>query len=560
MKRELFIHHVVMGLVAGGTCICIVGGLAVSYIVYSQQRATSPRPVSKFSTLLTSLPPLTVALSINDKVFATPSASLLEVVPPPTPKAVSATYEFFSRSWGALQTPPPHPAYRYNDQALQAWIEEIAKQTNVPASPAAIRVSASTKVPPSIFVGSLGTEVDIEQTKKDFIAHDFFVASTSAVVLHQTGAVLDDTQVQTAQHRMEQLLKVATVFTAGGHQLKLAPQDIATVTTLPTGFSAEKIAATAAKWSKDISAPPQEPELELDGTIVKKFTPPRDGLGIDPTQTAAAIQTVLEKADQGELIPEKSLAFTTLPPTHKLSDLNTLGITELIGRGDSAYSHSIPGRIHNVALTTERVSDHIIPAGETFSFNTLLGEVSAATGFKPAYVIMQGQTVLGDGGGVCQVSSTTFRAILKAGLPITERRGHSYRVSYYEQNSKPGFDATVYGPHPDLRFINDTGHAILIHGKADSKNLTMYMELWGTSDGRTAEVLNYKQWGAQPAPPPVYQDDPTLRPGQLKQIDYAAPGLKTSFEYKVTYPDGTVKDKTFTTNYIPWRAVYLRGV
>jgi vancomycin resistance protein YoaR len=79
---------------------------------------------------------------------------------------------------------------------------------------------------------------------------------------------------------------------------------------------------------------------------------------------------------------------------------------------------------------------------------------------------------LGDGGGVCQVSTTLFRSVLDAGLKVTRRLPHSYRVSYYELDTKPGVDATVYAGETDFRFINDTDHHILIHAEADSKTYT----------------------------------------------------------------------------------------
>ncbi len=328
---------------------------------------------------------------------------------------------------------------------------------------------------------------------------------------------------------------------------------------MPSGYSEKNLEKLLDEITKEVGTPPIEPELVVEGNSVKKFIAPADGIGVDSDENKKRIISQLQKIEGGEKTETVSLAVTKQSPKKTLANTNSLGIEERIGIGESEYAHSIPGRVHNVGLTTSRIHAKLVMPGEEFSFNKYLGEVSAKTGFKPAYIIKEGQTVLGDGGGVCQVSSTLFRAILNAGLPITERRGHSYRVSYYEQNSKPGFDATVYSPHPDLRFVNDTSAPILINAVANAKKTYMFIELYGKSDGRKAEIKNYKQWGAQPAPPPVYQDDPSLRPGQVKQVDYAAPGLKTSFEYVVTYPSGEEKAKTFTTNYIPWRAVYLRG-
>lgn len=254
------------------------------------------------------------------------------------------------------------------------------------------------------------------------------------------------------------------------------------------------------------------------------------------------------------------LPVETVKPTISTSNTNAFGIKELIGVGHSEFGGSIPGRIHNVALAASRLNGVLIKPGEELSFNKTIGDISAATGYQSAYIIKEGRTVLGDGGGVCQVSSTLFRAALNAGLPIVERHAHAYRVHYYEDGGfKPGLDATVFSPTVDLRIKNDTAHYILIQTKTDTKNLTLQFELYGTRDGRKAEIQDHIVWGITPAPPPLYQDDPTLPPGKVKQVDWAATGAKTSFTYKVTRGEEILQDTTFYSNFRPWQAVYLKG-
>lgn len=210
--------------------------------------------------------------------------------------------------------------------------------------------------------------------------------------------------------------------------------------------------------------------------------------------------------------------------------------------------------------TFSRINNIIIKPGEEFRFNNALGDVSRESGYQPAYVIRSGQTVLGDGGGVCQVSTTVFRAALNAGLPITKRKAHSYRVSYYELDSKPGVDATVYSGDIDLRFINDTGHHILIHTQTDSKNLWMKVEMYGTSDGRTSEIVDHKTWDARPAAATVYIPDPSLPAGTKKQVDWSASGIKASFKNVVRDKNGQlIREEEYYSNYIPWSAKYLVG-
>ncbi len=166
---------------------------------------------------------------------------------------------------------------------------------------------------------------------------------------------------------------------------------------------------------------------------------------------------------------------------------------------------------------------------------------------------------MGDGGGVCQVSTTLFRSILNAGLPIIERQAHAYRVGYYEQDSSPGIDATVYAPSPDLKFKNDTPAYILIEARADPKNYSLVFELYGTSDGRVATISKPIVTNVSAPPEDLYQDDPTLPAGTIKQIDFKAWGAKVTFNYAVKRDSTEIYSKTFISNYRPWRAVYLRG-
>ncbi len=166
---------------------------------------------------------------------------------------------------------------------------------------------------------------------------------------------------------------------------------------------------------------------------------------------------------------------------------------------------------------------------------------------------------MGDGGGVCQVSTTLFRAALKAGLPILQRQAHAYRVSYYEQDSPPGFDATVYDPTADLKIKNDTPAHILIQPTFDSKKMILTFDIYGTSDGRIATTSKPKITDQVAPPEDLYQNDPTLPAGTIKQIDWKAWGSKATFNYSVERNNEIIYKKTFVSNYRPWQAVYLRG-
>ena len=305
---------------------------------------------------------------------------------------------------------------------------------------------------------------------------------------------------------------------------------------------------------------PQDAKFEFVEGKVKEFAPGKEGVEVKTQETSTSVTIAVRKLlleESKEEIVE--IAVVRTPPKITTDKVNELGIRERIGRGESYYAHSIANRIYNVGLASSRANSTLIPPGEEFSFNRAVGEITGASGYRQAYVISGGRTVLDDGGGVCQVSTTIFRAALNSGLPIIERWAHAYRVGYYEQNSKPGIDATVYSPSKDLRFRNDTPGHILVQLTNDPKKLHLVVEIYGTSDGRVATMTEPKVWGVSPPPPDVIQDDPTLPAGTMQQVDWAAWGAKTSFEYKVMRNGELLYEKTFNSNFKPWANVYLKG-
>lgn len=323
----------------------------------------------------------------------------------------------------------------------------------------------------------------------------------------------------------------------------------------------KKISEYVELISNQLNKDPKDAKFEFSEGKVKEFSPGKDGVIVNAEATIDNLQNGMDKLLGPESKSETvEIVVTRTPPEVTTEEVNKYGINERIGRGESFYAHSIPNRIYNVALASSRVNSALIPPGEDVSFNKMVGEVSGVTGYRQAYIIEKGRTVLGDGGGLCQVSTTMFRAAMAAGLPILERWGHSYRVSYYELNSKPGVDATVIAPSKDFRFRNDTPGHILIQTINDPKSLHLVIEIYGTSDGRVATITEPKVWNITPPLPTVYQDDPSLPSDTMKQVDWAASGAQTSFEYKVVRNGETLQEKTFSTTYRPWASVFLRGI
>lgn len=326
-------------------------------------------------------------------------------------------------------------------------------------------------------------------------------------------------------------------------------------------WETENINETLNNLSANIDIPVEDALFQFNNGRVTAFRPSHNGrrLNIDAAKKRfeEAVATLPYAPSYFIVI---NLPVDTVLPTITTDRVNSFGIKELIGHGYSEFQGSIPGRIHNVELAASRINGVLIAPGETFSFVNAIGDISAATGYQSAYIIKDGRTVLGDGGGVCQVSTTLFRAALNAGLPIIERHAHAYRVHYYEEAGyKAGIDATVFSPSVDLKIKNDTSTYILIQTKTDTKKLALTFELYGTKDGRISEIYNHVVSGEISPPPALYQDDPTLAPGAVRQVDFSAWGARASFNYRVKRGNETLQDTMFTSIYRPWQAVFLKG-
>ncbi len=290
---------------------------------------------------------------------------------------------------------------------------------------------------------------------------------------------------------------------------------------------------------------------------VKAFTPSINGVAVDYEKIKSEIILQSKQASTNISVP---LFTKILTPSIQTSAAEKYGLRDILGTGESYFYDSIPGRVYNIGLGTEKINGSLIAPGAEFSFNNSIGTISALFGFQKAYAIIKNKTVLDDGGGVCQVSTTIYRAALNAGLPITERSAHAYRVGFYEQGGfKPGLDATVYPPDPDFRFKNDTGHWLLLQAAFDETNKKLTFQIFGTDDGRKTQLEGPVILSQTPPPEPIYEDDPNLPTGQEKQVDTAHFGAKTSFTRTVTRNGETLIKETVVSNYIPWPARILRG-
>lgn len=309
------------------------------------------------------------------------------------------------------------------------------------------------------------------------------------------------------------------------------------------------------KIREEVDVAPTEAKFEISGTKVAEFQASAPGREVD---VKAALQALRGSLRKGELLPVELSFIETLPQVTN-ENVNDLGIRELLGTGHSNFAGSPSNRRHNIAVGSSSVNGTLVAPGEEFSLIAVLGEIEAETGYLPELVIKGNETIPEYGGGLCQVGTTSFRAAMESGLPITERRNHSYNVSYYLENGLPGTDATIYPPHPDLSFLNDTAHHVLLQTRIEGNDL--YYEIWGTRDGRTSSRTAPEVWGRTAPPPTKLIETTDLEVGEKKCTERAHAGIKASFTYTIKYPDEEDPvEKVFNSNYRPWQEVCLIGV
>ena len=447
----------------------------------------------------------------------------------------------------------------YDSSLLNQQVSSLNDQISKPFIPTEIQLVSGKLV---VNQGSLGSELD-QQVLKDNIISNLTLGTFDQNInlpIKTIGFVPSDSVLQNTKSKAQKLIGKNITLTLDYNKTVINDATLISWLNFDSDFQDQKITDYIINLATSLDHPPIDAVFKFENNKVLEFQPAKDGVAINQTEIQTLIkQSIPKLIDSTDKTIDVTIPVSNTKPKVGNNEVNDLGIKELIGRGTSTFKHSSATRNENITKGSSIVNRILVAPGDTFSFVKSLGEVSLEAGYKNAYIIRNGKTELDVGGGICQVSTTLFRAMLDAGLNITQRQAHAYRVSYYEEDSKPGYDATVFIPSPDLQFINDTGNYVLVQNILDMTNRRLTYEIYGTYDGRKTEITNYHQWDFTAAPPDVWIDDPTLPVGKTIQDEHAIPGLKTAFDWTVTKDGQTLHKKTFTSNYVPWAAVYRRG-
>jgi len=229
----------------------------------------------------------------------------------------------------------------------------------------------------------------------------------------------------------------------------------------------------------------------------------------------------------------------------------------LLGEATTSFATSLREREFNIARATALLNGKVVPANTEFSFNNS-GDFSERNGFVDGYAIVGNRLEKVVAGGLCQVATTLFRAVSNAGLKITERHGHTFVINFYENIL--GFDATVYDPSPNLRWINDTSGPIYLVSSSNVQAATVTFQIWGHSDGRSAKYDGpYVSNRTEPGPA-VWEYNASLPRGTTQQLVHGRAGMDVVYNRTVTLPNGRVLHQdSFKTNYKPWADFYIYG-
>lgn len=444
------------------------------------------------------------------------------------------------------------------------YLSRLAQEINQPVRDAALAVhDLQVEVIPS----QVGLEVDIAATRQIIYQRiATLTGGTVDLVVHQTPPAIAD--VNQAQRDVERILSSPLILKLPDEeeQYTLDQKALADLLTLrqlkrddgqvvlTAGLDQDRLTAYLQELAKQIDRPPRDGRFDFDpatGTLTPLVTS-QDGRTLNITETLRLVNAQAITDQRQVLLP-----VTVIRPQVATENAEGLGIKELVSEATTYFKGSSSGRVRNIQTAAARFHGLVIPPGGTFSFNEHLGEVSAATGYEESIIIWGDRSAVGIGGGICQVSTTAFRAAFWAGYPITERWAHGYRVSWYEP--PVGLDATVYSGQADFKFVNDTPHYLLIETETDLKAGALTFRFYGTKTGRTVEMEGPFEANLIPHGPDIYREDPTLPKGTVKQIDWARDGLDVTVYRIVKEGNKILWKDTFFSRYKPWQSVYLVG-
>ncbi len=276
----------------------------------------------------------------------------------------------------------------------------------------------------------------------------------------------------------------------------------------------------------DIHIPPEDAAFVVNQDDTVTVKPSTTGRYLDSRDIGSRIREVIPRRANRTLV----LSVRPIEPSLTTSEANAMGIKECISKFSTNFDPGNKPRVHNIREAANAIDDTILAPGDTFSFNKTVGPRSAETGYLDAPVMVDDDLVPGIGGGICQVSSTLYNAVLLANLKVVARSNHSMAPGYIAA----GRDATVAYDYIDFKFRNDGSSHVLI--KSVVTNNTITSKVYGHfPSGQEVSIVTSVD---EKIPPGIIRkEDPSLAPGDEVVEDDGAWGYVVTV-YRVVKEDG----------------------
>jgi len=393
-----------------------------------------------------------------------------------------------------------------DDATLDAYLQTIAREVEVAPQEATLTiVNGQARTTPS----QNGVVLLRDETATAIVNSLQQVQPQDVAISLQTVVPPVTTeQVAEAERAVQTIVSTPLELVAGSQTFTLDSQTLTALlrververdgsVTLRTVLDRTKLESFVRDITAQVGQAPVEPRLHWNNGQLEIFKPGAPGVGVDVGRAVEAVNTAILTQNRRVELPVETIQPEVRPET-----LASLGIKELVGEGTSYFLDSAEYRITNIRAGIALLHGVLIAPGAEFSFNDTVGDdLDERKGFVQGEVIVDNKVVIEYGGGICQDSTTVYRAAFYAGLPITERTSHSWRLDFYEVGETVGMDAAIFTEiGPDLKFRNDTDHWLLMQGKVDEATQQVAIRLYGTTvAGRTVErtepVISYGEDG-----------------------------------------------------------------
>jgi vancomycin resistance protein YoaR len=466
------------------------------------------------------------------------------------------------------------PVVYYDERIAQLYLDGVANEINTAKVEASLVLDQANV---EVQDGQIGRQVQMDDSlQKLQLALSSLQDTVVPMVVKEDAPLILNASAQGELAR--QILSEPLVLTAsdGGESWSIPPEDLADMLVISQVEDGEEGAAFEININPrafDLYLSSLAPNLHMapentrfmfnDDTLELEVVEPAViGRDLNVDASIEAINAGLKEGDH-----QIALQFDTLEPA--VTDEMTgeeLGITELVQKETSFFYGSDAARIQNIETAAAQFYGLLIAPGETFSMADALGNISLENGYAEALIIYGDQTIQGVGGGVCQVSTTLFRAAFFAGFPIEERHAHAYRVGYYEYDENGyknpnyiGLDATVYVPIVDMKFTNDTPYWLLMETYLYKGSSSLVWKFYSTKDGRTMDWDTTGLVNIVEQPDPLFRENDELGKDEMEKVDYGVDGGDVTIA-RTVFKDGEVYfTDTFFTRFQAWQEVWEYG-